>query len=220
MVPSRADLAAAGVRPLKLGETDKADLLIVPTAEGDVVVKDFRAKRWWVRLLGRVQIAREVRAYRALGSLDGIPRLLGRIDGLAVAIERIDGEPLGLAVDRTHDGPDKLGQLREILDRLHARGVAHFDLRARDNVLVDRSGRVVVVDFASAVWLRPGGLPHRLLFRWCRLIDESAYLKWKRLLEAGPYTSEEQEFVDRYRVWRTLWFHRSKAWRRRDKPRS
>ncbi len=219
-VPSRADLASASVRALKLGEADKADLLIVSTAEGELVVKDFGAKRFWVRLLGRVQIAREVRAYRALGSLPGIPRLVGRIDGLAVAIQRIDGEPLGLAADRVAEGPEKLRQLREILDRIHARGVAHWDLRARDNVLLDRAGRVFVLDFASAVWLRPGGLAHRLLFRFCRWIDESAYLKWKRILAAGPYTPEEQRFVERFRVWRSLWFHRSKAWRRKDKPRS
>lgn len=219
-VPTRADLAQPGVRPLKRGEPDKADLLLVPTAEGQVVVKDFRAKAWWVRGIGRLQIAREVRAYQALGSIPGIPRLVGRIDGLAVAIERIEGEPLGHAGDRARDGAEKLGQLRAILDRIHARGVAHWDLRARDNVLVDRAGQVFVLDFASAMRLRPGGLPHRLLFRWCRLIDESAYLKWKRLLDAGPYSSAEQRFVDRYRIWRALWFHRSKAWRGKDKPRS
>jgi hypothetical protein len=219
-VPSRADLEAPGVRTLKLGEADKADLRIVPLPGGDVVVKDFRAKRWWVRVLGRVQIAREVGAYEALGVMAGIPRLVGRIDGLAVAIEHIDGTPLGTSADRAHDGPEKLRQLRDILDRMHARGVAHWDLRARDNVLVDRAGRVWVLDFASAVRLRPGGIAHRLLFRRCRLIDEAAYLKWKRLLEAGPYTEREQEFVDRYRIWRSLWFHRRKSWRWKGKPRA
>jgi predicted Ser/Thr protein kinase len=167
-----------------------------------------------------VQIAREVRAYRALGPIDGVPRLVGVVDRLAVAIEYIEGEPLGRAGERTKDGAEKLAQLRSILDRIHARGVAHWDLRARDNVLLDREGRVWVLDFASAVRFRPGSLAHRLLFGWCRLIDESAYLKWKRLLDAGPYSPREQRFVDRYRVWRSLWFHRRKAWRGRNKPRS
>ncbi len=218
--PTRADLSAPGVRPLQLGERDKADLLLVPTPAGPVVVKDFRAKAWWVQWIGRLQIAREVRAYRSLESIPGIPRFVGQIDGLAVAIERIEGQPLGRAIDRTRDGAEKLEQLRAILDRMHARGVAHWDLRARDNLLVDRTGRVFVLDFASAVRLRPGGLAHRLLFRWCRLIDESAYLKWKRLLDAGPYSMDEQRFVDRYRTWRALWFHRRKAWRGKDRPRS
>jgi hypothetical protein len=217
---TRADLAAPGVRPLQLGEPDKADLLLVPTPDGTVVVKDFAAKAWWVRWIGRLQIAREVRAYRALVSIPGIPRLVGQIDGLAVAIERIEGDPLGRAGDRARDGSEKLEQLRAILDRIHARGVAHWDLRARDNLLLNRAGRVFVLDFASAVRLRPGGLAHRLFFRFCRLIDESAYLKWKRLLDAGPYSAQEQRFVDRYRGLRTLWFHRGKAWRGKDRPRS
>ena len=217
---TRADLTAPGVRPLQRGESDKADLLLVPTPEGPVVVKDFAAKAWWVRWIGRVQIAREVRAYRALVAIPGIPRLVGQIDGLAVAIERIEGDRLGRGGDRTRDGAEKLEQLRTILDRIHERGVAHWDLRARDNLLVDRAGRVFVLDFASAVRFRPGGLAHRLLFRWCRLIDESAYLKWKRLLDAGPYSPDEQRFIDRYRFWRTLWFHRGKQWRGKDRPRS
>jgi hypothetical protein len=211
--PTRAQLAVAGVRPLKRGERDKADLLEVDLGSGPLVIKDFGPKAWWVRWLGRLQIWREVRAYRALGAMRGVPRMLGRVDAYAVAFEKVDGRPLGYAPDRTTEGPAKLRQLREILDRIHAAGVVHWDLRARENVLADRRGEVFVVDFASAVRLRPGGWAHRLLFDRFRLIDESAYLKWKRILEAGPYTAEERAFLERFRFWRSLWFHRRGSWR-------
>jgi len=155
----------------------------------------------------------ETRAFLALGPVEGVPRFLGRIDAHALAVERLDARPLGHDPERKVAGPERLVQLRAILDRIHAAGVVHWDLRARRNVLVDRGGRVFVIDFASAVRLRPGTLRHRLLFPWLRLVDESAYLKWKSLLAAGPYTAEEQAFVDRHRFWRSLWFHRREAWR-------
>ena len=212
--PSRAEFERATRSALKRGESDKADLWSVTFAGQRLVVKDFSDKRWWVRALGRLQLAREERAYRSLGPTPGLPHFAGRIDAHALAIARIDGEPLGLAADRARDGAEKLNQIRLILDRMHAHGMVHWDLRSHDNVLVDAAGRVWVIDLASAVRLRPGGVAHRLLFRWLRLIDESAYLKWKQILEAGPLSTAEREFLERFRFWRRLWFHRSKAWRK------
>jgi len=210
---TREAIDACERRALSTGARDKADLYGVDLGDGPMVVKDFRDKPWWVRLVGRLQIARETRAYLALGPVEGVPRFLGRIDAHALAVERLDARPLGHDPERKVAGPERLVQLRAILDRIHAAGVVHWDLRARRNVLVDRGGRVFVIDFASAVRLRPGTLRHRLLFPWLRLVDESAYLKWKSLLAAGPYTAEEQAFVDRHRFWRSLWFHRREAWR-------
>ncbi len=216
--PTRDELSAPATRCLKRGERDKADLLEIDLGHGPLVVKDFFSKSWWVRWLGRVQLARELRAYRILGPLPGLARLVGRVDAYAVAFEKIEGRPLGYDPRRTENGAAKLGQLRAILDRIHAAGVVHWDLRARENVLVDGRGTVYVVDLASAVHLRPGGLAHRLLFERFKLVDESAYLKWKRILEAGPYTADERAFIERYRFWRSLWFHRRAAWRGKTRP--
>lgn len=190
---------------LKQGGRDKADLLVCDLGQGPVVVKDFLHKAWWVRLLGRLQIAREARAYRLLGATAGIPRFHGRIDRYSIAVEKIDGRPLGIDPERTKNGAARLAQLRAILDRIHAVGLVHWDLRARKNVLITEDERVYVVDFASAFHLRPGGLAHRLLFPRLASVDESAYLKWKRLLGAGDYTEQEWDFVRRHKFWRSLW---------------
>lgn len=202
-LPTRRQLSAA--RLLERGRRGKADLWLLDSGDGPLVVKDFARKNFWFRLLGRLQIGREVRAYGKMGVIRGVPRLVGRIDAYALAIEKIDGVPLRYA-DRPHEnGAAKLADLRRILESIHGQGLVHWDLRSMDNVLVTRAGKIAVLDFASAVWLPPGSLSHRLLFRWFQKIDESAYLKWKQILGAGPYSAQEITLLKRHRFWRSLW---------------
>ena len=176
-----------------------------------MVVKDFGDKSWWVRLLGRLQIWTEQRAYRRLDGVDGVPRYFGRVDPYALAIEYIDGRPLGILPDRAHDGADRFERLSRIVADIHARGVVHWDLRARRNVLIRPDGRLFVVDFAGAMTLRPGGFLHRMLFRRFCATDRSALLKWKDILEAGPWTEEERLFVERHRRLRRWWIFNRKG---------
>jgi hypothetical protein len=171
-----------------------------------MVIKDFGRKAWWVRLIGRVQIRREWKAYRWLGSVAGVPGLIGRIDPYALAVERIDGRPLGLSQDRfPREGRRCFLRLQAIVERLHATGLVHWDLRARENVIVGPDGEIHVVDLAAAFWLKPGGLAHRLLFGLLTGPDRSALLKWKEKLGAGPYTDDERAFLRRHRLLRDLW---------------
>ncbi len=207
--PSRERIEAAGVRPLKIGGPTKADLLVADLGDGPMVIKDFAGKRAWVRWIGRLQIRREYLAYRWLGPVEGVPRLIGRVDAHALAIELVEGaRQLGHASAsalRRERGRELFARLGEVVRRFHAAGLVHWDLRTRDNVIVDGEGRLFVIDFASAFWLRPGGLAHRLLFRRMRQVDVAALLKWQRALDAGPYSEEEEAFLRRFRFWRSLW---------------
>ena len=205
--PRRAEIAAATVGVLHRGAPNKADLLLVDLGEGTFVVKDFASKPPLWRLLGRAQIAREAAAYRHLEGVEGVPRFLGRIDAHAIAIERIEGERLAFAPDRFERGPGYVSRLRELVARLHARGLVHNDLRGRENVLVRRDGSLVIVDLAGALRLHPRGL----LFRLFAAADEAAVLKWKALLAPGTFTEDERVFLERFARWRRLWPFNRKA---------
>lgn len=207
----RADLRGGGVETIHAGRSIKADLLRLDLGDGPIVVKDFGEKSWWVRILGRLQIWTEQRAYRRLDGVEGIPRFLGRVDAHALAIEHIDGTPLGTLPGRARDGAARFARLDKIVAAIHARGVVHWDLRARRNVLIRPDGEIFIVDFAGAMSLRPGGLPHRVLFRWFRSADHSALLKWKEILDAGPWTAEEAAFVERHRRLRRWWIFNRKG---------
>ena len=69
---------------------------------------------------------------------------------------------------------------------MHARGVAHLDLRHRSNVMVDEQGRPVLIDFASAVCFRPGSLLARLLLPRLASVDLGALQKWRERLVPQP----------------------------------
>lgn len=201
--PSRADLARAERRTLKSAGTGKAELYEISHAGRRLVIKDFAGKPAWARLTGRLQIRRECAAYRWLGGLPGLPRLVGRIDGHALALEKVDGR--SLREWPAEDAARIFARLGGLVERLHERGLAHLDLRGQDNVLVDERGEVWILDLAASVRLRPGGLAHRWLFPPLARIDDAALLKWKALLDLGPYSEAERRFLDRFGRRRRLW---------------
>lgn len=207
--PSRDELGGPACRLVKDGGKYKADLLEIDLGDGPLAVKDYARKGWLLRRVGRLLIRRECRAYRWLSRQPGIPALVGRIDLYALALEKVDGQPLDDASCPPQDGPAIFERLAAVVRGLHQRGLVHWDLRTRKNVVVGPQRQVFVLDFASAVWLRPGGIAHRLLFPRLALVDHAALLKWKLILHAGRYTAEEERFLRRFQFWRSLWlFHR------------
>jgi len=183
----------------------KADVLLVSVAGGSVIVKDFAGRGFWIRRAGRLQVRREVAAYRWLEGVPGVPAFVGQVDALALAIEWIDGERLAFAALQPEDRPRLVVALRAILEAIHARGVIHNDLRGRENVLLRRDGGLAVIDFAGAMRLRPGGIAHRLFFRPLAVADEAAFLKWKGMIAPGSYTRQDEAFLRRFERWRVLW---------------
>jgi len=204
-VPTRDELRGSSVEVLRSGRFFKADLLRVDLGHGPLLVKDYGRHAGLSAWLGRLQIARELRAYRWLGRLEGIPSLVGRVDARALAVEWIDGEPLATVPDRVVRGRHYVDRLAAVVARLHERGVAHLDLRSNKNVMVARDGQVVVVDLASAMCFRSGGLLHRWWFPLLRANDRTALVKWKQTLDAGPLTEEERTLLRRHGRLRPLW---------------
>jgi predicted Ser/Thr protein kinase len=179
---TRADLAAARVSLLHRGSRRNPDVLLVEHGGERLVVKDFAPRGAIVRAtLGRWIAAREARAYRALAGHAAVPRFRGWIDPLAFAVEYRPGRRLSRRLAPELPA-DFLPRLEAALHDLHARGVAHLDLRHRSNVMLGEDGGPVLIDFGSAVCLRPGGLAARLLLPLLARVDRGALRKWRAKL--------------------------------------
>ena len=175
------------------------------------MVKDFSAKSWLVRLLGRLQIVHECRAYEWLEGIEGIPRFVGRIDRYALAIRRVEATQLTYASSRYSAGSRHLANLRRVLDRFLERGFVHLDLRGRRNVMIRPDGRIVVLDLAGALWFRPDGFWHRLLSPLIAWNHSNTLFKWKVLLAPQTLSRAERKSLQRFRRLQRLWLFNRKG---------
>lgn len=184
MSPNRDALSGPGVEVLRRGRGRKSDLLRVGVGPDARVVKDFAGRGPLARRLGAWLVGRELRAYHRLAGHPAVPRAVERIDAWAFSVEYRPGEVMGPRLaERVPEA--FVAELREAVREMHARGVVHLDLGHRSNVLAGEDGRPVLIDFASALCFRPGGLGERLVLPLLAWVDRRAVDKWQAQLTRG-----------------------------------
>lgn len=131
------------------------------TGGGKVVVKFGRTTQFCglpLAWAGRAMRRKEESIYRALAGLGGVPRWIGRVGVTGYAIEYIEGVPL----DHVSAPPEGFfDRLVELMEEIHARGVAYCDANKRSNILIGPGGRAYLVDFQISLRQRDG-----LLWPW------------------------------------------------------
>jgi len=181
---SRAAIAAQEPRVLEAGTGHDPVVSLARLGGKEIVIKDFASRGFLVRnLIGRWSIAREAKAYRALAGHPSVPRFYGCVDALALALEYRPGRRMSRRVYNALP-PAFLGELENAIRGMHARGVAHLDLRHRTNVIADDAGHPVLIDFGSAICLRPGSLAARIFLPLFAFFDLRALRKWQLRLRA------------------------------------
>ena len=175
----RANLVQQTRSVLNRGGWGNADVLLVESDLGAVVVKDFGPRTHYVRQwLGPWLLRREARAYRRLEGVEAVPRLLGQLDAAALVLEYRPG----VLLSRSLSGklpPDFLAELQRAIAEIHRRGVVHLDLRHRSNILAGDDGRPVVIDFASALRFDNATWWGRMLVGLLGSVDRRALRKWR-----------------------------------------
>ena len=158
------------------------------------LVKDYapcgRAFRW---AMGRWLARREQVAIREAAGIQGIPRNSLRIGRHALAYEFIVATPC--AELPPGELPETFwDDLTRIIDDLHARGIAHGDLKTLENILVGDDGRVHLIDLTAAVVARQSPL-HRFIYKHVSHDDRRAIIKAKLVLAPEIVSDEEREFL-------------------------
>jgi len=152
---------------LHLGEID-GQRIFVKAATGNLLSAFAR----------RLMLKREYHAYLRLEGVPGVPHCFGFYDGRYLALAAIEGQTLRNAV--IQDRERFYGELFEVIEAMHARGVAHGDLMRRENILVDLHECPVLVDFGVATIYRHGFHPvNHALYRFFSQHDLNAWLKHK-----------------------------------------
>jgi predicted Ser/Thr protein kinase len=131
-----------------------------------------------LRWLRTHMLRQEFSVYNRLQGYSGSPRCYGLLRGRYLVLEYVDGLPLRHApiADRALFYQTLFDQIQE----LHARGVAHSDLKRKDNLLVVAGRRPCLIDFGAAIVRKPGFAPlNHFLFRMAVRFDFNAWIKLK-----------------------------------------
>jgi hypothetical protein len=145
--------------------------------------------------LGRFNRDHEETIYRLLAGVRGVPRWAGRVGEIGYAIEYIPGHPLDHAPAPPAGFFDRL---REVMDAIHARGVAYGDANKRSNILIGPGDQPFVIDYQISL-RRRDDLPwplRPLIARVCdylRQKDLYHFYKHKRRMAPQELTAEEDE---------------------------
>ena len=144
------------------------------------VIKSANIDNWWSRSINRWSIKHEYKIYEKLKNLDGIPKCYGLTDQGDLVLEYINGASYR---DKQFelDGNDYFfDALLEIITSMHNKGVAHGDLKRKDNLIVDQNQKPYLIDFGTAVITYDrSGIFKNFVFNFLRKTDLNAWIKHK-----------------------------------------
>lgn len=107
-------------------------------------------------------------------------------------LEHIDGQTLRRVAKRLSDRERFFARLLETIRAMHAAGVAHGDLKRKENTLVTADESPKIIDFGIAV-IRDGGGWRSRQFETMRQMDLNAWIKLKHRNDTGSLPAGEAE---------------------------
>jgi serine/threonine protein kinase len=174
-----SDLLEKKVAPLRKPSSTRPALYRIEVGNARAVVKDFSVNgRVFRNFIGRFLIWREKKAYRRLKGVKGVPVLYGVVEGLALVLEEIQGRSIE-GLDREKRLPVQFFEaLRDLVERVHRRGLCHCDLKRAANVLVGNDGQPYIIDWSAVILEREFRFfPARLIYKRFLVDDFHAVIK-------------------------------------------
>ncbi len=148
------------------------------------------------RLVRRAMLRNEYRVYSRLSEVHGVPQCYGLLDGRYLVLECVDGVPVRKAQIQDHGL--FFETLLNLIKDLHRAGVAHGDLKKKDNLLVVDGRTPCVIDFGVAIVRKPGFAPlNRYLYELARKFDFNAWVKLKYNRKFENMANEDRQYYNR-----------------------
>ncbi|MED5535033.1 MAG: hypothetical protein VX690_04995 [Pseudomonadota bacterium] len=126
--------------------------------------------------LSEASIRHEEQVYRKLIGIPGIPKCFGLLDTKYLILEYIPGGSYRTLEHELNDKDHFFSNLLSILNDMHAAGVAHGDLKRKDNILVGPNQKPFIIDFGVSVLAEGRG---GFIFNAIRQADRNAWIKHK-----------------------------------------
>lgn len=158
----------------------------------EVLIK-LAAGRGIVAWINRWMLRREYLIYRRLDGISGIPHCYGFFRGRYLVLERVAGKTMRetTIADRELFFDEMLATIKSI----HDRGVAHGDLKRKDNILVTPDSRPCLIDFGVSIFRKPGFHPfNHFRHSFSHQHDFNAWVKHKYNREFQDISAEDLQY--------------------------
>lgn len=157
----------------------------------------------------RQMIINEYKVYCKLSGMKGIPVCHGLVRNTYLVLEFVDGIPIKDA--SIEDRKYFCTVLLRLIKEMHQAGVAHGDLKKKDNILVANGRIPILLDFGVAVVWKSGLAPvNHFLYNLFRKFDFNAYIKVKYRKNIDRISDEDRPYYQRTLIEKAAgWIKRS-----------
>ena len=191
----------------KLGSGYQASVHVYRTSVGAVVVKQPH-RGGPLGAIWRSLLRREHAVYERLHGVTGIPRSFGLVgDGLA--LEYVAGPSLREHEGELADREAFFAKLKATVEAMHERGIAHGDLKRKNNIIVGAGEQPYIIDFGIAVRRSARSASfNRWVFEQLKQMDLNAWVKLKYRRRIDPETERDVLSAEDAAIYRPHWIER------------
>lgn len=153
-------------------------------------------------MLQQRMLQNESNVYKKLEGLKGIPRCYGLFDDRYLLLEYIPGTSIRDA--QITDEAAFFEDLLTLIKSMHQVGVAHSDIKKKDNVLVVDGCIPYLVDFGAAIVYKQGIAPiNHYLYNVSEAFDFNAWIKLKYKGRYDDVSEVDRPYLNRTNVEKT-----------------
>ncbi len=169
--------------------------LLYDDGEHQIVIKTPHG-RGLLRYLHTRMLRHEYEVYRRLQGHPNIPQCHGLIDNRYLAIRYVPSQTIRQR--RPAEDSDFYALLLQGIQAMHQRGVAHMDLKRKENLLVDENQQPVIIDFGASVIFKPGFHPfNHFWYRLAKRFDYNAWIKHKYMGRFDRISTQDRAYYQR-----------------------
>lgn len=145
------------------------------------------------RRINLALLRHEYRIYQKLQGIEAIPVCYGMANNEFLVIEFIDGE----TIRQRHPDQDSdyYVKLLNAIKEMHARDVAHFDLKRSENLLITKQDEPKLIDFGVSI-VSKGGLHfiNQYLYSLAQQFDFNAWARHKYHKKMELLSEEDKKY--------------------------
>ncbi len=146
----------------------------------------------------------EYRIYQKLHGVPAVPKCYGMANNEFLVIEYIEGHTI--RQNRPDSDSIFYQQLFDAIQIMHQKGVAHFDLKRKENLLVTTDNKPIMIDFGVSIYYKGGW--HWLngfLFRLACQFDMNAWVRHKCNRQYDKLSDEDRQYYRKTMIEKVSW---------------